>query len=72
VFGQIVVLNMENGMDHFNDSTFHGRGEDHIGSFMLSGSFSKETQQMTLAIIYKVCRPMYAIYNDIGLFLVKF
>jgi hypothetical protein len=40
---------------NFNDNTCNGYGEDHIGSFILTGSFSKECQQINLVLSYKVC-----------------
>lgn len=35
-----------------NDNTFNGHGEDHIGSFILTGSFSKEFQQINIVLSY--------------------
>jgi hypothetical protein len=41
---------------NFNDNICYGCGKDHIGSFILTGSFSKETQQMNIVLSYQVCQ----------------
>jgi hypothetical protein len=40
---------------NFNDNTCDGYGEDHIGPFILTGSFSKETQEINIVVSYVVC-----------------